>query len=193
MQIPSRRLALTAIALVILGAVGRGAVSAAAEPTGTPPAVLTGTPDDEAMLDDIILAADPTTPDGAGGDRLDRLRERLGRRAGALRGRLVHGTITVVGKDDQLVTLQLDRGTVSATGDGTITIAERGGGSVTVATTDATRVRKAKAPATLADIDVGATIIVVSDLDGGAATARRIVIPPPVPTPSATPGSGATP
>ncbi len=182
MLIPRWRLALTAGALVILGALGGGLVQAAVpmpDPiAATAPAAADATLD---QLDDIILAADPSTAPGAVPDRTQKLRDRLAARLGGLRKRIVHGTVSLVGRDGKLVTVQLDHGTASAIGPGTITIAEAGGGSVPIKTTDATRVRVDKKLVSLSDLKVGDEVLVVSSLDGGTPTAKRIVVPPAAP------------
>lgn len=172
MTIPRRRLALMVGALIVLGAISGGLVQAAA--ANANPATTT------------TAAAPPTEP-GTDlspflGQRLRALRDRFGDGGvGRLRRHLVHGTVTVLDRDDKLVTLQLDHGTISAIGASSITIAEAGGSSVTVATNADTRVRKDRKPGSLAALAVGDEVVVKSVVDGGSATARRIVVPAPVP------------
>jgi hypothetical protein len=108
---------------------------------------------------------------------------------GRLRKHLVHGTVTVLDRDGELITLQLDHGTIAAIGDGSITIGEAGNTSVTVATTADTRVRKGRAPASLAALAVGDEVVVVSVVDGSTATARRILVPAPRASAPATPAA----
>ena len=162
------RLAIVASALVILSTVGVGPVQAA-------PATSTEAPSVVAPV--TAIGATPTSDPGA--PQLgERLRNRLGDRGFGRFGRhLVHATVTVVGRDGGLVTLQFDHGTISAVDDAAITIAETGGANVTVATNDDTRVRKARKPATIADLAVGDEVFVVSVVEDGAATARGIVVP----------------
>jgi hypothetical protein len=156
---PRWRLAIVAGALIILSTVGVGLAQAAPAPA-VPSA-------------SVAEAAPPLLG--------ERLRERVGERGPGRLGRhLVHGTVTFVGRDGELVTLQFDHGTVSAIGDDTVTIAEAGGASETVATTAETRVRKDRKPAKLTDLAVGDEVFVVSVVDGGTATARGIVVPVPV-------------
>ena len=95
----------------------------------------------------------------------------------------------MVDRDANLVTLQLDHGTVSSVGSDSITIAEAGGTSVTLATTAATQVRKERQPAPLADLEVGDEVGVRSIVDGGSVTARRVVVPAENP-PGAAPSIG---
>lgn len=174
MTIPRWRLGLMVGALVVLGTIGGGLVQAASAPSA--PAVATTGP---------AIAHAPGEPgaDAAPlGERRRALRDRLGDGGLGRFGRnLVHGTITVLDKDGKLVTHQLDRGTIAEIGDGSITIAEAGGTSVTVATTADTRVRKDRKPAALADLAVGDEVMVHSIVEGGAATARGIVVPAPRP------------
>ena len=195
MTIPRWRLALAAGALVVLGAIGGGFVQAAA--TSTAPSADAATPappvatadDAAALLDSLALDSDPASSSGAIPAQLLALRDRLQGRLAGLRQHLVHGTLTVLDREGKLVTLQLDHGTVSAVGSGSITIAEAGGTSVTVATTAGTRVRKEKKPATLADLEVGDEVVVRSTVDGGTATARWVRVPAERPV-SATPSNG---
>ncbi len=185
MTIPRWRLAIVAAALIVLSAIGGGLAQAG---TSAPaPAGSTGTTAPAA-------AAPPTENASEGvplaGERLRALRDRFGiGDLGRLRKHLVHGTVTVLDRDGKLITLQLDHGTIASIGDGSVTIAEAGGSNVTVATSAETRVRKDRAPSTLAALAVGDEVIVVSVIDGGVATARRIVVPPAAPAPAATPAS----
>jgi len=185
MTIPRWRLAIVAAALIVLSAIGGGlaqAATAASAPAGSAgtvaPAAATS-PTHNASERPLLAA-----------ERLRALRGRFGiGDLGGLRKHLVHATVTVLDRDGKLITLQLDHGTIASIGDGTVTIAEAGGSSVTVATSAETRVRKDRAPATLAALAVGDEAIVVSVLDSGTATARRIVVPPAAPAPAATPAS----
>jgi hypothetical protein len=110
------------------------------------------------------------------------LRDRVQERIANVRGRLVHGTITVLDRDGKLVTYQLDHGTVTAIGGASITIAESGGSSVTVATSTATRVRKDARPSTLANLKAGDEVLVRSTVTGATATATLVLVLPPSPT-----------
>lgn len=193
MTIPPWRLALAAGALVVLGAIGGGLVQAAATSTAlsadAAPPVATAD-DAAALLDSLAMTTDPASSSGAIPAQLLALRDRFGGRLPGLRQHLVHGTLTVLDGDGKLVTLQLDHGTVSAVGSGSITIAEAGGTSVSVATTAGTRVRKEKKPAMLADLKVGDEVVVRSTVDGGSATAKWVVVPPAGPAPAAPSGGG---
>jgi hypothetical protein len=180
------RLALAAGALVILGAVGGGLVQAAIPSSGSAAdRAASAASADAGLLDDIILAADPSAgpsaAPGSGPDRAQKLRDRLAARLGGLRKRIVHGTVSMVGAGGNLITVQLDHGTVSAVGSGSITVSEAGGGKVTVATDAATRVRKDRKRVTLADLKTGDEVLVQSTVDGAVATAKRIVVPPNAP------------
>ena len=190
MTIPHWRLGLAAGVLVVLGAIGGGLVEAAASSTASTadvaaPATPIGTANDAAaLLDALALTTDPASSSGAIPAQLLALRDRLEGRLAGLRGRLVQGTLTVLDRDGKLVTLQLDHGTVSAVGGGSITIAEAGGTNVSVATTAETRVRREKKPATLADLKVGDEVVVTSTVAGSSATARLVVVPPASPAPA---------
>jgi hypothetical protein len=98
------------------------------------------------------------------------VRPRLGRH-------VVHAVVTV-DRDGELVTFQVDRGTIGAVGDGKLTISETGGGSVTVATNDQTRVRRDRKKITLADLNVGDGVYVISKVPAnGGPLAVRIAAP----------------
>ena len=196
MTIRPWRLALWATALVVLGAIGGGLVQAAAAPPATTAGGaaaaargLAKADDAGALLDALAPTADPSTSGAATPAQLLALRDRLEGRFANLRGHLVHGTLTVLDRDGKLVTLQLDHGTLSAGGEGSITIAEAGGSIVTVATAAETRVREDRKPATLAGLKVGDEVVVTSTVAGGSATARLIVVPPASPAAAAPSGA----
>lgn len=174
MIIPRWRLAIVAGALIVLSAIGGSLVQAASAPSAS--TASTGVVSPAATVPAAIGSDLPLLL----GERLRALRDRFGDGGlGRLRKHLVHGTVTVLARDGKLVTIQLDHGTISSLGDGSITIAEAGGSSVTVATTAETRVRKDRQPASLAALAVGDEVVVASVVDGGSATARGIVVPPP--------------
>ncbi len=154
MKIPGWRIALTGAALAVLTVAGIGLAQAA------PPTTVVGTAPVAAPA-----AAASGSPSAAG--RLRPIRH------------LVHGTITFDHPTDGLITVQLDGGTISAVDADSITIAEADGASVTVAIDDGTRVRVDRKRSTPADLKAGQTVRVVSRVaDGGAATAKRIVVLP---------------
>lgn len=196
------RLALTAGALVTLGAVGGGLARAAVAPGSSPawadPAAAAAADADSApladpgiLLDTLALTTDPTSSGAALPVQLVGLRERLQDRIARVRGHLVHGSLTVLDRDGTLVSYQLDHGHVASIGGGSLAIAEAGGSSVTVATSSSTRVRTGSGPATLADVKVGDDILVRSIVNGGAATAKVIIVLPPSPAaPPAGTGNG---
>ncbi len=102
---------------------------------------------------------------------------------------LVHAEI-VIDRNGTLVTFQVDRGTVSTVGSGTLTIAEAGARSETVATADATRVRKDGKKAAVAALQKGDQVVVVSRVENGKATAAFILVPKPK---DAAPSKGTNP
>jgi preprotein translocase subunit YajC len=177
MTTPRWRLAIVAGALLLLTAAGAGLVQAAPSSASTAP---------------VASAPAELEPDQPGplGERLRALRDRLGDgRLARLRQHLVHGTFTVLNRDGELITIQLDHGTIAAIGDDTITISEAGGTSVTVSTTAETKVWKDREPSSLAALEVGDEVVVHSIVEDGSATARFIVVPPPSPDPEPTAGS----
>jgi hypothetical protein len=155
MATPRVRLALGGGALIILSAVGVGFVQASSAGAGPAPAAVTQPA--PAAVADAFLAA-------------PRLHGR---------GHIVHGTVTIDSPKDGLITVQIDGGTIGAVDAHSITIAEKGGGSVTVAIDSDTRVRRDRKRATAAELKVGDTVRVVSRVaDGGAATAKTIIVAP---------------
>ena len=160
MAIPPRRLAVSGGALVLLTAVGVGYVQASTAGAAPLPAAV-----------DAAVAPPAATTDQTGA-----LSAALRLRA---RGRIVHGTVTIDSPKDGLITVQVDGGTIAAVDAHSITVAEKGGASVTVATDSDTRVRRDRKRATTADLKVGDTVRVVSRVaNGGAATAKAIVVAP---------------
>lgn len=192
MTIPRWRLAAATGALVILGVVGGGLIGAEAMPAAPGAdagATAAGVPDDALLLDSLALIGDPTSSGAAIPAQFVALRERLEGRLANVRGRLVHGTLTVLDRDGKLVTYQLDHGTVTAVGSASLTIAEAGGSSVTLSTSTSTRVRKGAKPSTLAALEASDEVVVRSTVDGGSPTATVIVVPPARPSVAA-PSSG---
>lgn len=168
MTTPRWRLAIVAGALLLSTALGAGLARAA--PSSASAVAAASAP-----------AAEPGQP-GPLGERFRALRDRFrdGHLA-RLRQHFVHGTFTVVGREGQLITIQVDHGTVAAIADGTLAIAEAGDRTVSVNTTEDTRVRKDREPSSLAALEVGEEVIVHSIVEDGAATARFVVVPPRVP------------
>ena len=159
--IPQWRLVLAGGALVLLAAIGLGAVNAGASPNAAGGGASADTP--------AVLASNPA---GAVANA----------NAPALRPRrlgpaLVHGVVTLDLPRKGLVTVQLDHGTVSAIDGANLKISESGDSSVTIATDGKTRVRKHGGQAKLVDLKVGDEVFVVSEIEGGKATAYRIVVP----------------
>jgi hypothetical protein len=169
MRIPAWRLVLTGGAITILTVAGIGFVAAANQPAA--PAA-------------NAAAADPTaapdaTKDPAGRLARDGLRGKLrGARLLAAGRHLVHADVTVTGKNGELINLQFDHGTVQSIGNGTLTIAETGGGTETVSTDNATIVRAAREKGDLGDVKVGAEVFVQSRIDGATTLAKRILVVP---------------
>lgn len=159
MQIPTGRLALAAAAVLVLATVGMGAVAAVAPPAAPDP------------VDETTLELPVLEPDGAAGAAdVPRLRQLLGRR-------MVHAEVVIDRGEKGLVTVQADRGTIQAIGAGSLTIAQAGSRTETVATGEATRVRKDRQKAALADLAVGDQVLVLSRLEGGKAVAYLVVVP----------------
>jgi Domain of unknown function (DUF5666) len=176
MRIPRWRIALTGGAIVVLMAAGIGLATAS---TTNPPTVgLAAAP---APTASAPAAAGPAAR-GLGqrlqnlGQRLQNLGQRLA--TGARIGRnVVHGVVTVQDKDGNLITIQVDHGTIASIGSGSITIDEAGGSSVTVTTDSNTLVRIDGQKASLDDLKSGDQVYVQSRLDNGTALAKHILEP----------------
>jgi Domain of unknown function (DUF5666) len=170
MRIPPWRVALTGAAIVILLLVGVGLVAASV----AGPAAST-----QGNVAAPAATGAPSTTDRTG------LRERiagiLGRRVGRAAQHFVDGTLTFTDKDGNLVTIQLDHGTIASIGSDSITIAEASGRQVTVST-DATTVVRLGGGAgigKLSDLKVGDQVFVQSRLDGSTTLAKHILRVPP--------------
>ena len=197
MRTSTRWLALaggTALAVVTgLAAVATGpaSITATAKPAAAPvdpvagPASVTGAPDAELALLAPELERMASEAPGA-------LRQRLLRLGGR---NLVHAE-AILDRNGTLVTFQLDRGTVTAVGSASLSIAQAGGGARTLATSDATRVRKDRTKAALASLAKGDVVVVLSKVEGGTATATFILVPAPkaaVPADGREPAATASP
>ena len=161
MRIPTWRLALSGGAIVILLAAGLGLALASNAPATAP-----------ANMTSATSTAAPSANSSAGAKGKARAARllRIGRR-------LVHADVTV-NRDGQLVHLQLDHGTVQSIAAGTLTISEAGGGTETVSTDDATKVHVGRTAGNLADVKVGAEVFVRSQVSGGTALAKGILVVP---------------
>jgi len=166
MRIPTWRVALTGVAIVVLLALGIGFVAASTNPAshpGTEVAAATESPE----------ASEGPGDKSAGGRGLHALLRGKGLRG--LGGRIVHVTATVQDKDGNLIQLQLDHGTLQAIGGGSITVSEAGGTNVTVTTDASTVVRTGKTIGALSDLKVGDQVFVQSRIDGGTTLAKHIL------------------
>jgi hypothetical protein len=162
MAISRRRLALGGGALVVLSALGVGFVQA----NSIGPSSALAAVDAAVTAPALAVAAD-------GADAFLAAPRLRGRRL------VVHGTLTIDSPKNGLITIQIDGGTIAGVDANSITIAEKGGASVTVAIDNNTRVRRDRKRATAADLKVGETVRVVSRVaDGGAATAKAIIVAP---------------
>jgi hypothetical protein len=169
MRIPTWRLVLTGGAIVVLAALGLGLVAASSTSPSAPTAPAAAAPS----------TAPGATSSGAGAVFRERLAGRLGRALASrpIAKHLVHATVTLTDRNGNLVTFQLDHGTIASIGPGAMVIAEAGGGSVSVST-DANTVVFLGAGAgkgTLGNLKAGDQVFVQSRLDGGMALAKRVL------------------
>jgi hypothetical protein len=104
----------------------------------------------------------------------DSARARLGFRP-RLGRHVVHAVVTVERNGD-LLTFQVDRGSVTSIADGKLTISEQGGASVTLATNDQTRVRRDGRKISLLELKSGDEVYVISRVsaDGGPVVVRVV-------------------
>ncbi|HJW23183.1 MAG TPA: DUF5666 domain-containing protein [Candidatus Limnocylindrales bacterium] len=168
MRIPTWRLVLTGGAIVVLAALGVGLVAASSGAPSVPAAP---------------VAAAPSAAPGASAAGPGALRDGLVGRIGRILANrpfakhLVHATITATDQNGNLVTFQLDHGTIASIGSGSLTMSEAGGGTVTVSTDAATVVflGGGAGKGALADLKVGDQLFVQSRLDGGTALAKHIL------------------
>jgi hypothetical protein len=181
MRTSTRLLAITGAAALALTTGLAGIVVGAGLPAPAAPAAQApgAAQPPAADISDIDLAslsqalAPDVAADPAAAARLAALRQRLA----GLRGRnLVHAEVTV-DRNGTLVTLDVDHGTITAVGSGSLTIKQAGGGSRTIATSDATRVRKDRGKAALTDLATGDEVFVLGKVDGGKVTATLVVVP----------------
>jgi hypothetical protein len=171
MRIPTWRLALTGAALVVLAVAGIG-FAAAAGTGGTQQAASVDAAPSTGTGTGTTPAAAPRRPALGGG-----LEEDLGR-LGRLGGRLVHAEATVQDKDGNLIRINLDHGSITAIGSGSITISEAGSSTVVVKTDTDTKVHIGREAGTLDDLKVGDVIFVQSRVDGGTVLAKHILKKP---------------
>lgn len=91
--------------------------------------------------------------------------EHQGKGQGLGLGRMLHGD-AVVKKGDQLLTVQRQRGEVTAVSDSSITVKSEDGFEATYGIDQNTKVRKARQDAALSDIKTGAKVRVVGIKEG---------------------------
>ena len=173
MRIPTWRVALTGVAIVILLVVGVAAVAASSAAPSAPlaPANIAAAPN---------ASGAPSAATGAGGIR-QRIGGLIGGRIAKAASRFVDGTFTFTDKDGNLVTIQIDHGTIAAIGSGSITVDEAGGRQVTISTDTNTVVRLGGGAGLgkLADLKTGDQVFVQSRIDGGTTLAKHILRVPP--------------
>jgi Cu/Ag efflux protein CusF len=163
MRIPAWRLALTGASILILAAVGVGLVAASSNTPAAPASELVNVP----------VASPSASGDTA---RHPGLRKLLGRVGPAAR-HFVNGTLNYVDKDGDIVTVQLDHGTIASIGSGSMTITEAGGRQVTVSTDADTVVRLGGGAGLgkLSDLRAGDEVFVQSRVDGSSTLAKHVL------------------
>lgn len=181
MQIARWRLVLVAASLVALGALGGGLVQANRTPATSPATVAT------AATPEAARNAEPATADIAAatiaGPRIEALADLAARPAVARRiwrhlDRLVHAEATVDLPKKGLVTYTADGGTLSSVGAGALTVREKTGDTVSVATNAATKVRKDGKRAAVAALEVGDRVVVISEKRGTSIVALHVLVRP---------------
>lgn len=171
MRTPARSAVAAAAIIGVLAVAGIGAVLAAGPTSAVVPASdLTG--------DSTSLALGAVETEAPAGGRPD---ARLGPRARWTLGlgrHLVHAEITIVGRDDELIDIWLDHGTVASIDGTMLVITEAGGATRTVVVDDATRVFVGRTTGALGDLAAGAEVFVRSRVDDGTAVAKAILVIP---------------
>jgi len=183
MTISLRRTVVTVAAIALLGLAAIGLAQAASPNRSSGPAPLAQAPSPSGSVDqslagdiDAILAADQVSPVPAAA-RDKALAGPLRRLAAARR--LVHATVVLDLPKIGLTTIQVDHGTIAATGATSLTIAEAGGGSATVTLESETRVRRNGDKAAIADLKVGDEVFTLSKVESGGTVAYLVVVPKP--------------
>ncbi len=152
MHIARWRLALTAGAIVVLGAVGIGLAQA-----------------NQARAEAPEKAAPIQAEEGA--------RNHPGRLGWNVLRRVVHGEAVVDLPGKGLTTVAIDRGRVSAVGNDSVSIREKTGQTVTLRTTTETRVRKDGRRQERSALKVRDEVVAFSIKESGTFVARRIHVP----------------
>jgi hypothetical protein len=160
-RIAGRAVAWTAVATLGVGAIAGVALAA----TGTSPSPSAST-------------KAGTSAHAKGPDRA----KHPGRLSAATR-RAVHGELVVKGKDGKYVTIDTQRGSVTAVSPTSITVRSADGFSATYAVGSGTRVRKDGKKAAVGDLKVGDAALVMSLKGADGKTARSIVVRAPRATP----------
>jgi hypothetical protein len=168
MRIPTWRFVLTGGAIVLLLALGIGFVAAS---TGGAP-----TSNSAALPASTDGPSESGTPDHHPGGGIRHFLENHAGHLG-IGKHLVHVTATFTDKDGNLVTIQIDHGTVQLIGSGTLTIAEAGGTTVTVSTDTDTKVWVGRDAGKLTDLKSGDTVFVQSRVDGSTLAKRILEVP----------------
>jgi hypothetical protein len=91
----------------------------------------------------------------------------------SLQARALHGEVTLAGKKHRVVDFQ--RGAVEKVSGTSLTVRSADGFTATYVVDGQTKVRKDKAEAQIADVEVGDKVRVVAPQDGSTSTAKRIV------------------
>ena len=172
MRIPRWRLVLTFGAGVVLAVGGMGLVAAASSPA--PPASSPGS---------VAATASPSMTSRPERPRAERLERRApwGARLLRLGRHVVHVEATVADRDDQLITVWIDHGTVQSVADGSVTISEKGGGTQVLKTDGETIVHVGREDGSLDDVKAGAEVFVQSRVVDGSPIAKRILVIPAKP------------
>lgn len=168
MRIPTWRLVLTGGAIVVLLALGIGFVAAS---TGGVPASSSA-----ALPASTNAPTASGTPDQRPGNGIRKFLASHAGRLGVAK-RVVHVTATFTDKDGNLVTIQIDHGTVQSIGNGSLTISEAGGTAVTVSTDGDTKVWVGRDTGKLSDLKTGDTVFVQSRIDGSTLAKRILKVP----------------
>lgn len=178
----SRTRTLVVAAIAASALLGAGAVMGASAVTARGGAGSPSTSPDslEALAYDGalgVLGDDPSAVGTGPGGMGDRMGPRH-RFHGPMVDRFLHGEVVIKGKDDQPVTVALQRGAVTAVDGDSVTVKSEDGYERTWALTSDTTYRSFRDKGSKADVKVGVTVRLAGPVDGGNATARIVGIPP---------------
>ncbi len=154
--------AVRAAGWITVGIVAAGGVAAAATSDGSSSSA--------SNTSATTVAATPSAAPGTAAGK----HGRAGRLA-KLRGRMLHGQFTVLGKDSKPVQVAEQRGTVDAVSPTSITLTSKDGFKQTYVVTADTKVRVDGQKSTIDQVKAGQNAGVLATVDGSTQTAKAVI------------------